>query len=75
MKQQPTPVFLPRDPKNRGTRQATVNGVARAGHHLVTKPPPKILVCVMRERGQERQNTGFHYLWKTSYLHRKSNEN
>ena len=28
------------NPMDRGAWQATVLGVARVGHHLVTKPPP-----------------------------------
>ena len=34
-------VFLPRNPMDRGAWQATVHGVARVGHDLATKPPPK----------------------------------
>ena len=30
------------NPMNRGTWQATVHGVARVGHDLVTKPPPPL---------------------------------
>ena len=52
IRQQPTPVFLPRESQEQ-RNLATVNGVARVGHHLATKPPPNILVCVMRQRGQE----------------------
>ena len=31
-----------RIPMDRGTWQATVHGVARVGHNLVTKPPPPL---------------------------------
>ena len=31
------------NPMDRGARRATVHGVARVGHDLVTKPPPPIL--------------------------------
>ena len=37
---QPTPVFLPENPRDRGAWRATVHGVARVGHDLVTNPPP-----------------------------------
>ena len=37
---EPTPVFLPEKPMDRGAWQATVHGVASVGHDLVTKPPP-----------------------------------
>ena len=36
---QPTPVFLPENPKDRGAQRATVHGITRVGHNLVTKPP------------------------------------
>ena len=39
-KGQPTPVFLPGESHGRGVWQATVHGVTRVGHNLVTKPPP-----------------------------------
>ena len=35
------------NPMDRGACQATVHGVTRAGHDLVTKPPPKYLVYVL----------------------------
>ena len=31
------------NPKDRGAWQATVHGVARVGHDLATKPPPRCL--------------------------------
>ena len=34
------PVLLPGESMDRGAWQATVHGVARVGHDLVTKPPP-----------------------------------
>ena len=40
---QPTPVFLLENPMDRGTWQATVHGVARVGHNLVTKPPAPLI--------------------------------
>ena len=36
-KWQPTPVFLPGEPINRGAWQATLHGVARVRHDLATK--------------------------------------
>ena len=36
----PVLVFLPENAMDRETWRATVHGVARAGHDLVTKPPP-----------------------------------
>ena len=30
------------NPKNRGACQATIHGIAKVGHDLVTKPPPPI---------------------------------
>ena len=39
-KWKPTPVFLPRESMDRGAWRATVHGVSRVGHDLVTKPPP-----------------------------------
>ena len=39
-KWQPTPVFLPGKSMDRGDWWATVHGVARVRHDLVTKPPP-----------------------------------
>ena len=42
-KWQPTPVFLPGNPMDRGPWQAIVHGVTRVRHDLVTKPlPPSI---------------------------------
>ena len=32
------------NPMDRGAWQATVHGVARVGHNLVTQPPPPIIV-------------------------------
>ena len=37
-KWQPTPVFLPENSTDRGAQQATVHGVTRVGHNLLTKP-------------------------------------
>ena len=42
-KWQPTPVFLLENPMDRGTWRATVHGVARVGHNLVTKPPAPLI--------------------------------
>ena len=36
----PLQYFWPENPMDRGAWQATVHGVARVGHDLVTKPPP-----------------------------------
>ena len=36
----PFPLFLLENSMNRGAWQATVHGVTRVGHDLVTKPPP-----------------------------------
>ena len=36
---QPTPVFLPGESHGQRSLQATVQGVTRVGHDLVTKPP------------------------------------
>ena len=36
---QPTPVFLPENPMDRGTWWTIVHGVTRVRHKLVTKPP------------------------------------
>ena len=38
---QPPQVFLMENPMNRGACQATIHGVAKVGHDLVTKPPPR----------------------------------
>ena len=40
-KWQPTPVFLPGESHGQRSRQATVHGVARVGHDLVTTPRPQ----------------------------------
>ena len=40
------------NPKARGASWATVHGVARVGHDLVTKPPPPRLPC---QEGQPKQ--------------------
>ena len=40
-KWQPTPVFFRENPVDRGAWWATVHGVTRVGHDLVTKPPPQ----------------------------------
>ena len=37
-KWQPTPVFLPGNPMDRGPWQAIVHGITRVRHDLVTKP-------------------------------------
>ena len=39
-KWQPNPVFLPGESPWTGAWRATVHGVARVGHDLVTTPPP-----------------------------------
>ena len=39
-KWQPTPVFLPGKSMDRGVWRATVHGVTRVRHDLVTKPTP-----------------------------------
>ena len=41
-KWQPTPVFLPGKSHEREVWRATVHGLTRVGHDLVTKPPPTI---------------------------------
>ena len=38
-KWQPTPVFLPQESHEQRSLAATVQGVARVGHDLATKPP------------------------------------
>ena len=47
---QPTPVFLPGESYGQRNLQATVHGVMRVRHNLVTKPPPppriiKEIIC------------------------------
>ena len=42
-KWQPTPVFFRENPVDRGAWWATVHGVTRVGHDLVTKPPPTVM--------------------------------
>ena len=41
-KWQPTPVFLPGNPMDRGTWWATVHRITRVRHDLATKPPPYV---------------------------------
>jgi hypothetical protein len=46
-KWQTTPVFLPeKNPVDRGAWWALVHGFARAGHDLVTKPPPQCFTII-----------------------------
>ena len=40
-KWKPTAVFSLENPIDRGAWQATVHGIARVGHNLATKPPPR----------------------------------
>ena len=43
MKWQPTQHSCLENPTDRGAGQATVQGVARVGHDLATKPAPVVL--------------------------------
>ena len=43
-KWQPTPVFLPGESHGLTTWWATVHGVSRVGHDVLTKPPPSFVI-------------------------------
>ena len=53
-KWQPTPVFLPGNPMDRGAWRATVHGVTRVRHDLATKPPPHALKPVFHHKRSHR---------------------
>ena len=67
---QPTPIFLPGE--SHGAWWATVHGVARVRHDLVTKPPQGINICyVHHNRGREafRFKTWLHRVWAMNCQH------
>ena len=52
---------------DRGAWQATVHGVARVEHDLVTKPPPASLVAQLVKNPPAMQETGVRFLgWEDS---------
>ena len=48
-----------KNPMDRGAWQATVHGVARVGHDLVTKPPPRYFSLVSLQQFQSNNCTAF----------------
>ena len=55
----PRQYFCLGNPMDRGAWQATVHGVTRVGHDLVTKPPPP-----EKEASRKKQNQGMKQIPK-----------